>query len=98
MEGFMRHNKGTLIKALAASSGVSQDSTKAVITAFQNEILKTMKTADGKITLVGTFTLTKADKQATTGVNPQTKLPINIPAKKRVKTKFSDVFIKQIQR
>jgi len=52
-------------------------------------VKKTLKKGD-KITLVGFGTFQVKDRKATTGINPQTKKKIQIPAKKVAKLKFSD--------
>jgi len=52
-------------------------------------VKKTLKKGD-KITLVGFGTFQVRNRKATTGINPQTKKKINIPAKKVAKLQFSD--------
>jgi len=79
-------NKTELISAIAEESGLSKvDSKKALnalLTTFSSELKK-----GRKITLVGHGTYQVIEKSARTGINPQTKALIQIPAKKTVKFK-----------
>jgi DNA-binding protein HU-beta len=52
-------------------------------------VKKTLKKGE-KITLVGFGTFQVRQRKATTGINPQTKEKIKIPAKKVAKLQFSD--------
>ncbi|MDR1371092.1 MAG: HU family DNA-binding protein [Dysgonamonadaceae bacterium] len=79
-------NKTELINAIAAESGLTKaDSKKALdglTAAVTNELGK-----GGKIALVGFGTYSVTEKSARTGINPRTKQPIKIAAKKVVKFK-----------
>jgi len=79
-------NKTELISAVAEGSGLTKvDAKKAVdalISAVSGELGK-----GGKIALVGFGTFSVAEKSARTGINPKTKQPIKIAAKKVVKFK-----------
>jgi DNA-binding protein HU-beta len=79
-------NKTELIDAIAAASGLTKvDSKKALdgyLTAVKAELKK-----GGKVTLVGFGTYSVVAKKARTGINPKTKKPIKIAAKKVVKFK-----------
>lgn len=79
-------NKAELIDVIAEESGLSKvDSKKALngmLTAVANELKN-----GGKVTLVGHGTYQVIEKSARTGINPRTRKPLQIPAKKVVKFK-----------
>ena len=79
-------NKSELISAMAEGSGLSKVDSKKALNAFLTAISSELKKG-GKITLVGHGTYQVIEKSARTGINPQTKKPIRIPAKKAVKFK-----------
>jgi len=77
-------NKGELIDAIAAESGLSKKDSKealdAIITATESALKK-----GEKLTLVGFGTFSVVTRAARTGKNPQTGQAIQIPAKKNIK-------------
>ena len=79
-------NKAELINAIAEGSGLSKINSKKALNAFLTTVSSELKKG-GKITLVGHGTYQVVEKSARTGINPQTKAPIQIPAKKTVKFK-----------
>jgi DNA-binding protein HU-beta len=79
-------NKTDLINAIADESGLSKVDSKKALDAFLATISSELKNG-GKITLVGHGTYLVSEKSARTGINPRTKAPIQIPAKKVVKFK-----------
>jgi len=79
-------NKTDLISAIAGESGLSKVDSKKALNAFLSTVSSELKNG-GKITLVGHGTYQVVQKSARTGINPQTKAPIQIPAKKAVKFK-----------
>jgi len=79
-------NKSELISAMAEESGLSKVDSKKALNAFLTAVSSELKKG-GKITLVGHGTYQVIEKSARTGINPQTKKPISIPAKKAVKFK-----------
>ena len=79
-------NKTELINAIAEESGLSKVDSKKALNAFLTSVSSELKQG-GKITLVGHGTYQVVEKSARTGINPQTKAPIQIPAKKTVKFK-----------
>jgi len=83
-------NKAELIDAVAKKADLSKKDTDATLNAFMEVVKETLKKEE-KISLVGFGTFQINNRKATTGVNPQTKAKINIPAKKVAKLKFSDV-------
>jgi len=79
-------NKTELIDAIAGESGLSKVNSKKALDAFLTTISNELKKGE-KITLVGHGTYQVIEKSARTGINPKTKAPIKIPAKKAVKFK-----------
>ena len=84
-------NKTELIAAVAEESGLSKVDAKKALDGFLSAVSKELKKG-GKITLVGHGTYQVINKSARTGINPKTKAPIQIPAKKVVKFKPASVF------
>lgn len=79
-------NKSELIAAMAEGAGLSKVDAKKALDAFLNSVGETLAKGD-KLTLVGFGTFAVAQKAARTGINPATKAPIQIPAKKVIKFK-----------
>ncbi len=79
-------NKSELINAMAAESGLSKADSKKALDAFIGTVSKAMKAGE-KVTLVGFGTFSVSERAARTGINPSTKQPIEIPARKVVKFK-----------
>jgi len=79
-------NKTELIDAIAGKSGLSKVNSKKALDAFLTTVSNELKKGE-KITLVGHGTYQVIEKSARTGINPKTKAPIKIPAKKAVKFK-----------
>ena len=79
-------NKTELINAIAEESGLSKVDSKKALDAFLTTVSGELKKG-GKITLIGHGTYQVVEKSARIGINPQTKAPIQIPAKKVVKFK-----------
>ncbi|MCK9300017.1 MAG: HU family DNA-binding protein [Bacteroidales bacterium] len=79
-------NKTELISAIAEKAGLSKVSAKKALEAFLGSVEQTLSKGE-KLTLVGFGTFSVVKKAARTGVNPATKKPIQIPAKKVVKFK-----------
>jgi DNA-binding protein HU-beta len=79
-------NKAELISAIAENSGLSKVDSKKALDAFLGCVADTLKAGD-KIALVGFGTFSVVNKAARTGINPATKKPIEIAAKKVVKFK-----------
>ena len=78
-------NKAELISAMAAESGLSKTDSKKALDAFAS-VTKAMKAGD-KVSLVGFGTFSVVERGARMGINPSTKKPIEIAAKKVVKFK-----------
>lgn len=79
-------NKTELINAMAEKAGLSKADSKKALDAFIETVGEELKKG-GKIALVGFGTYSVTEKAARKGINPRTKQPINIPAKKAVKFK-----------
>lgn len=77
-------NKAELISAIAEQSGLSKVDSKKALDAFVSAVTKSLK-AGGRVSLIGFGTFSVAERQARTGINPATKKPIQIPAKKVAK-------------
>ena len=84
-------NKTELIAAMAEEAGLSKVDAKKALDGFLSAVSNELKKG-GKITLVGHGTYQVVNKSARTGINPKTKAPIKIPAKKVVKFKPASVF------
>ena len=79
-------NKSELINAMAAESGLSKTDAKKALDAFISVVTNAMKEGD-KVAVVGFGTFSVSERAGRTGINPSTKQPIEIPAKKVVKFK-----------
>ena len=79
-------NKTELISAIAETSGLSKVDSKKALDAFLTTVSNELKKG-GKIALVGHGTYHVIEKSARAGINPRTKAPIKIPAKKAVRFK-----------
>ncbi len=77
-------NKGELISAIAAKSGLSADNVREVLKGYEEVIEKALKAGDS-IVSAGFGTFLVMDVAARNGCNPRTKERIAIPAKKVVK-------------
>lgn len=77
-------NKSDLINAMSAEAGMSKAGAAKALNAFIASVTKALKDGE-KVTLVGFGTFTVHARAARTGINPSTKQPIHIPAKKVVK-------------
>lgn len=77
-------NKAQLIEKMAKSSKMSKSACKKVVESFIDVVGKTLKTG-GSIVLTGFGTFTVVKRKARVGVNPATRKPMNIPAKKVAK-------------
>jgi len=79
-------NKSELISAIAAESKLSKVDSKKALDAFIVSVSKALKGGD-KVALVGFGSFSVIERSARTGINPATKKPIKIAAKKAVKFK-----------
>lgn len=79
-------NKAELINAMAAESGLSKVDSQKALNAFIASVSKAMK-AGKKVSLVGFGAFTVAERASRMGINPSTKQPLEIAARKVVKFK-----------
>ena len=79
-------NKTEFINAVAEKSGLSKVDAKKAVEAFVETVSSELKEG-GKGALLGFGSFSVAEKSARKGVNPKTKQPIEIPARKSVKFK-----------
>ena len=79
-------NKTELVSSIAAKAGLSKADSKKALDATIEAIAEALKAGD-KISLVGFGTFAVAERPARQGINPATKAPISIPAKKVAKFK-----------
>ena len=79
-------NKTEFINAVAEQSGLSKVDAKKAVEAFVETVSSELKEG-GKVALLGFGSFSVAEKSARKGVNPKTKQPIEIPARKSVKFK-----------
>ena len=79
-------NKTEFINAVAEKSGLSNVDAKKAVEAFVETVSSELKEG-GKVALLGFGSFSVAEKSARKGVNPKTKQPIEIPARKSVKFK-----------
>jgi len=80
-------NKSELIDAIAKDAGITKVAAKSALESFINNVMTTLKKKDGKVSLVGFGTFSVAERAARQGINPATKKPIKIAAKKVAKFK-----------
>ena len=79
-------NKTEFINAVAEKSGLSKVDAKKAVEAFVETVSSELKEG-GKVALLGFGSFSVAEKSPRKGVNPKTKQPIEIPARKSVKFK-----------
>ena len=79
-------NKTEFINAVAEKSGLSKVDAKKAVEAFVETVSSELKEG-GKVALLGFGSFSVAEKSARKGVNPKTKQPIEIPARKSVEFK-----------
>lgn len=79
-------NKIELVNAVAEKSGLSKADAKKGVDGVLDAISGALKSGD-KVALVGFGTFSVSERGERTGINPATKQPITIAAKKVVKFK-----------
>lgn len=79
-------NKTDFINAVSEKSGLSKVDAKKAVDAFVETVSNVLKEGD-KLSLLGFGTFSVTEKAARKGVNPKTKEPIEISARKTVKFK-----------
>ena len=79
--------KAELVEQAAKDAKISKVAAAAALNSFMDSVTKALKKKDGKVTLVGFGTFSKARRKARKGRNPQTGAPIKIKAANVVKFK-----------
>lgn len=79
-------NKTELINAIAAEASLSKIDAKKALDALVKSVSEALVSGD-KVSLVGFGTFSVAERAARPGINPSTKQPITIAAKKVAKFK-----------
>lgn len=79
-------NKTELSKTVAVKAGLTQAQAKKAVDAAIEAITEALKTGD-KVALIGFGTFSVAERPEREGINPLTKAPIKIAAKKQAKFK-----------
>ena len=80
--------QSSMIKDLAAATGVTTKVAKAMVTAYVDMILKETK-KNGSSIVPGLGKLVRVERKARMGRNPATNAPIKIAAKKVVKFRIA---------
>ncbi|MDV3823294.1 DNA-binding protein [Elizabethkingia anophelis] len=80
-------NKSELIDAIVKDADITKVAAKKALESFISNVSSTLKKKDGKVSLVGFGTFSVAERAARQGINPSTKKPIKIAAKKVAKFK-----------
>ncbi|MDP4201590.1 MULTISPECIES: HU family DNA-binding protein [Paludibacter] len=89
-------NKGELVNAIAAEAGLTKADAKKALDATVGAITAALKGGD-KVSLVGFGTFSIVQKEARKGINPATKKPIDIAAKKVAKFKAGAELAEAVQ-
>lgn len=84
-------NKGELIKAMAEKAGFTNKDAAIAYEAFVETVTEALKNGD-KVQLVGFGSIEVKDVPAKTGINPQTKETVAIPACKKPVMKFGKAY------
>ena len=79
-------NKNDFVSSVAEKAGLSKADAKKAIDAFCETVSEVLKAGD-KLSLVGFGTFSVAERGERQGINPLTKQPITIAAKKVAKFK-----------
>ena len=79
-------NKAELVSAIAEQAGLSKADSKKALDGFVKAVSEALQSGD-KVSLIGFGSFAVTEKAARQGINPETKQPITIEAKKVVKFK-----------
>ncbi len=74
-------NKADLVSAMAEKTGLSKKDAEKALKAFEEAVTEELA-KEGKVQLVGFGTFDVTNRAARTGINPQTKKEMKIPASK----------------
>lgn len=84
-------NKTELVTAIAEKAGISKKDADKALAATIDTVVGALKAGD-KVQLVGFGTFEVRERAARTGINPQTKKTIKIPASKNPVFKAGKAF------
>ncbi len=84
-------NKGELIKAMAEKAGFSNKDAAIAYDAFIATVTEALKAGE-KVQLAGFGSFEVKEVAAKTGINPQTKAPVQIAACKKPVMKFGKAY------
>lgn len=84
-------NKGELIKAMAEKAGFTNKDAAIAYDAFIATITEALKAGE-KVNLIGFGSFEVKEVPARTGINPQTKESVSIPACKKPVMKFGKAY------
>ena len=84
-------NKTELVAAIAEKSGLTKKDAEKALVAFTESVEDALKKGD-KVQLVGFGTFEVKNRAARTGINPQTKKPVEIAASKAPAFKAGKAF------
>jgi len=79
-------NKSELIDAIAKDAEITKVAAKKALESFISNVSSTLEN-NGKVSLVGFGTFSVSERAERQGINPSTKKPITIAAKKVAKFK-----------
>ena len=88
-------NKGELIEAMASASNLTKTDAESALNAFIGSVQSAVADGD-KVTLPGFGTFAPSARQARSGVNPQTREPIQIAASKSVRFTVGSDFKRRV--
>ena len=89
-------NKTELINAVAKKANLSKVATKKAVAAFIQEVESALKEGK-KVNLLGFGAFSVVDKPPRMGINPKTKAPVSIPAKKVVRFKSGALLARAVR-
>jgi len=84
-------NKTEFIKSIAQKADMTMKDATTAYDAFVDTVTEALKEKD-KVSLLGFVTIELKERAARTGINPQTKEKINIPASKSPNFKVSKAY------
>ena len=88
-------NKGELVKAIADASDLTQTDAESALNGFMEAVQSAVAGGD-KVILPGFGTFAPSARQARTGMNPQTREPMQIAASTSVKFTVGSAFKKRV--
>jgi DNA-binding protein HU-beta len=92
---FLPVNKGELVEAIASVAQISKTDAEGALNAFISSVQQAVADGD-KVTLPGFGTFAPSARKARTGMNPQTREPIQIAASNSVKFTVGSDFKKRV--